>query len=556
MDHGSQNKAFHLLRRVSRPALEYLLAGTDEAADESFLVRPDILDAASYTRITHSVSGNFSFPPTTAVQSINEAFFIPLFYDDDGTLVPTSPEAEIARLVNAAGTFSKSCHRDTFDEVQVTNGDGFLSSDLLAANYANSGDAVVALHSASSGGQRVVPFPGLGCDLLLDDASLVLRRNNPCYAGVCGARSTSSTSAGTLMMLGRYVTDLITGDSVILFRYSNNIVHVVCVRQNGLNRKERFAFLCKRESVQNAFRNGHFYISADAMIHVMHFSQYRQCPVCGAPAADVGCSCTQWQTFHDAMLRPKGLRNFSRMVSEGVYKSTARELTVDPDTTAKRLATNPAYFCRPVQIDTIFPLEDTLSLSDLLLHAVQNRLAANVPAPAGCTSTRMELRTLVEQNFDVEIPDQLVELHSTSLTDPKLLHNVSTVSLEPMIEVYGGGENSEGLYPGSSGGHFEPPNSSTAPGTISRSQAFAMLFEEKERKAYARKLRNRVSALKSNEKRRERYNNLVADVQNSRILVFSLREREKYLLAENMRLTNLVKSGGPEAEFKRSLTSG
>jgi hypothetical protein len=70
--------------------------------------------------------------------------------------------------------------------------------------------------------------------------------------------------------------------------------------------------------------------------------------------------------------------------------------------------------------------------------------------------------------------------------------------------------------------------------------ADAQKANERERKAFERKLRNRVSALRANKRRSERYKKLVKDVGARRDTLATMRDREASLRAENERLRKIV----------------
>jgi hypothetical protein len=208
--------------------LDYLLGATGEISDESYLVRSDIIDLSFYFRRAHSMSGNFSHPPTNAIESDNECFYLPLFYDDDGAFVPTSIRAEAEQLTRTAAKLSISKCRDVFEEKETrrlhpTPGE---PSGLITAL---SGHAEMAQSSGTFDDERIVEFPGLGCHLLVGEARVVSRRKSLCYAGLFGVRAADFASSETIM-LGRYVTDLLSGDFVSVLI----IGHMWCFQIAGI----------------------------------------------------------------------------------------------------------------------------------------------------------------------------------------------------------------------------------------------------------------------------------------------------------------------------------
>jgi hypothetical protein len=61
------------------------------------------------------MSGKFSHPPTNAIESDSECFYLPLFHDHDGAFVPTSLRAEVEQLTRTAAMLSISHCRNEFE---------------------------------------------------------------------------------------------------------------------------------------------------------------------------------------------------------------------------------------------------------------------------------------------------------------------------------------------------------------------------------------------------------------------------------------------------------
>jgi hypothetical protein len=498
--------------------LDYLLAGSDEMADESYLIRADILDSSFYCRRTHSVTGIFSHPQTNAVKSENEVFFLPLFFDNDGTLVASSIDEEVARLRSTAANTSISTRRGVFDDRETRRSRTVpcVTPVLCSATLRK---ASSTLRFDNFEDQRVVEFPGLGCDLLVDEARVVPRRKFLCYAGICGLRTTDCTSSER-SMLGRYVTDVFSGDFVFFLRLGQDFLHIGSTRYHRLNCKHVYGLVCKRESADAAFRSGLFVVAPHALLSDMYSREFRRCPLCSAPPEHLGCHCTLRENFHEAMLRPGGMREYRAQRANGEFIGTAHETVAIRSTADNSGHCSRANFCRPVRIVSCFPIEDGVSLSELLVYVIQRRLLANVPASAAPTSSLLCLSYPDEKG---EYAQKLNESHE---------------SLFNTYHDYEGDLLSKNLIQSSS--ELANSDSCVLSTMTSRSEALAAISKEILRKAHAKKLRNRVSALKSNEKRAEKFRKLTTNVKDGRKQIALLKQREEVLLAENKRLNDLA----------------
>jgi hypothetical protein len=224
-------------------------------------------------------------------------------------------------------------------------------------------------------------------------------------------------------------------------------------------------------------------------------------------------------SFHDAIVRPGGLHDFLSRQTDGEFTRTLCETVGISSSPNGPAHCERASYCRPVQIDARFLSEAVSPLSGLLARIIQKRLLANIPAPT-CVSDSLFPGDVDETGGRAQVP----ECENGSL------------------ELHGVNEGSATIPNNPAQRPSEPVNGATfvLSKVASRSEALAALSEEMRRKEHARKLRNRVSALKSNKKRAEMFNQLAANVESQRKMIASLKEREELLLAENYRLSEMV----------------
>jgi hypothetical protein len=274
---------------------------------------------------------------------------------------------------------------------------------------------------------------------------------------------------------------------------------------------------CKRESMVEAFGRGSFCIEPDDMFYGMHLAHARQCPLCGAPPEHFGCGCEI--SFHDAIVRPGGLHDFLSRQTDGEFTGTLCETVGISSSPNGPAHCERANYCRPVQIDARFLSEAVSPLSGLLVRIIQKRLLANIPAPTRVSDSLFP-GDVDEKGGRAQVPEcenGSLELHGVNEGSATIPNNPAQRPSEPV-----------------NGAMFVLSK------VASRSEALAALSEEMRRKEHARKLRNRVSALKSNKKRAEKFNQLAANVESQRKMIASLKEREELLLAENYRLSEMV----------------
>jgi hypothetical protein len=570
MDTARQNEAMHLLRRASRTMVAYVAEAAQRPLDAQELANPNVMHAAAYYRVRRNESSSPTGQQVTPATDDIEMLLAALVHDRGGTLIPTSPDAEVDRLLRtAAGEFSHAGREAApvpkystwLDDAPGIGGsidDGYMKNSKRARHETG--------ESTTREGHARVPVdviqaPSLACDFHVRERRVVPWGCSLIYGGVIGMKILSSSRMrDSKTQFGRFVTDMTTGDMFAAFHLAPNLSQVVALRNNGLNRLDRHLFVCSSESLITALASRSFVVPPEAVLTSTHSVELRECVVCHAPAEPGACECTEIQGFHDLILSPSYRMDLSALRWGGTYKGHCTRVSrtrSEEDGTLDEAFRTCLLLCT-----NDFPDDQTWCAQSLVGMFIQQRLIPEVPAPMST-----QLMYTVRDNLNLLNPGSSPWPHLSEFIDgphpraflpPVELGLLDCQTLRKPREYQAADQRAfmgetvasaaiafridrvalkssceSGSKPLNEGGAAQRKKEGKLSVNTSKE-------EMKEKLHYERKLRNREAALRSNKKRSENYKRLIADVASRRELLKSLHERELLLKQENNALREQV----------------
>jgi hypothetical protein len=300
--------------------------------------------------------------------------------------------------------------------------------------------------------------------------------------------------------------DPVIGDLFAVMHNEDDTVVIISIRVIGLNRKDKWILVCQSKVLDLLLESSSHSDLLSTVRSVSRYTEFRGCPQCGAAAQPNSCFCTPWSTNTELIRAPENRRIVFDTKFAGRYHGIAQSAAAGIDGILRKLP-GISLSVSETQWD-----EDQLSSSQTTLSMLMQRaLVLFVPAP---------LSPVLD---DSSWPK--------SHSQPALSWTAAT------------GSDSDRARPAAtfqSSTRTKSPVDCHVPACVDPVADTQLALQEKERKAYERKLRNRDAALRSNLKRSQNYKKLTSDVEERRTYIETLTETLDNVRNENSRLRHAV----------------
>jgi hypothetical protein len=300
--------------------------------------------------------------------------------------------------------------------------------------------------------------------------------------------------------------DPVIGDLFAVMHNEDDTVVIISIRVIGLNRKDKWILVCHSKILDSLVESNNDSELLSAVRYASRYTEFRGCPRCGAAAQPNSCFCTPWTTSTELSRAPENRRVVFDTKFAGIYNGIAQSAAAGTDGILRKLP-GISRTSSETQWD-----EDQLSSSLTTLSMLMQRaLVLYVPAPLSPVLEEFSLPTSQYRpalSWAAATGSDHNQARATStLQSPTLPKSHVDCYVQASVD------------------------------PVSETQ---LALQEKDRKAYERKLRNRDAALRSNLKRSQNYKKLTTGVQDRRTYIETLTATLEKSRNENSRLRHAV----------------